>query len=158
MDLLSVSLDQYDRCVTLYLLNWTLPAKYRQWVDPCMPSAQSKVCKFRKASDFHFQAVFNSWVRSSVPRVIAGTRICKWVTRSLVVDVFVINRVRTREREDLSFPKKHALAEVRWHQIPRRERASCATARSEDRGLTKFKTRRNLSHWYDSRAFDSSRR
>ena len=36
---------------------------------------------------------------------------------SLVVDVFVINRVRTREREDLSFPKKHALAEVRWHQF-----------------------------------------
>ena len=76
----------------------------------------------------------------------AGTGICKRVTRSLVVDVFVINQVRTREREDLSFPKKHALAEVRWHQIPLRERASCATARSEDRGLTKFKTRRNLSH------------
>ena len=29
---------------------------------------------------------FNSWVRASVPRVIAGTGICKWVTRSLVVD------------------------------------------------------------------------
>ena len=89
--------------------------------------------------------VFNSWVRASVPRVIAGTGICKWVTRSLVVDDFVINRVRTREREDLSFPKKHALAEVRWHQIPRWECASCATARLEDRGLTKLKTRRNLS-------------
>ena len=86
--------------------------------------------------------IFNSWVRASVPRVIAGTGICKWVTRSLVVDDFVINRVRTREREDLSFPKKHALAEVRWHQIPRWERASCATARLEDRGLTKFKTRK----------------
>ena len=30
--------------------------------------------------------LFNSWVRASVPRVIAGTKICKWVTRSLVVD------------------------------------------------------------------------
>ena len=30
--------------------------------------------------------VFNSWVRARVPRVIAGTEICKWVTRSLVVD------------------------------------------------------------------------
>ena len=39
---------------------------------------------------------------------------------------FVINRVRTRECEDLSFPKKHALAEVRRDQIPRWERASCA--------------------------------
>ena len=30
--------------------------------------------------------LFNSWVRASVPRVIAGTGICKWVTRSLVID------------------------------------------------------------------------
>ena len=29
---------------------------------------------------------FNSWGRMSVPRVIAETRICKLVTRSLVVD------------------------------------------------------------------------
>ena len=32
------------------------------------------------------RVVFNSWVRARVPRVIAGTGICKWVTRSLVVD------------------------------------------------------------------------
>ena len=30
--------------------------------------------------------VFNSWGRASVPRVIAGTRICKLVPRPLVVD------------------------------------------------------------------------
>ena len=30
--------------------------------------------------------LFNSWRRASVPRVIAGTGICKLVTRSLVVD------------------------------------------------------------------------
>ena len=64
-----------------------------------------------------FLVIFNSWVCTSVPRVFAGTGICKWATRSLVVDAFVINRVRTREREDLSFPKKHALTEVRWHQF-----------------------------------------
>ena len=29
---------------------------------------------------------FNLWVRASVPRVIAGTEICKWVSHSLVVD------------------------------------------------------------------------
>ena len=29
MDLLSVSQDQYDRCVTVYLFNGLLPAKYR---------------------------------------------------------------------------------------------------------------------------------
>ena len=45
--------------------------------------------------------VFNSWVRASIPRVIAGTRICRWVTRSLVVDGFVINRVRTRVRRPI---------------------------------------------------------
>ena len=30
--------------------------------------------------------LFNSWGHASVPRVIAGTRICKSVTRTLVVD------------------------------------------------------------------------
>ena len=30
--------------------------------------------------------LFNSWGPESVPRVIAGTRLCKLVTRSLVVD------------------------------------------------------------------------
>ena len=51
MNLLSVSQEQYDHCVTVYLLNWLLPAKYLQWeVNPCMPSAQRKVCKFSKGS------------------------------------------------------------------------------------------------------------
>ena len=35
---------------------------------------------------FLLLAFFNSWGRASVPRVIAGTRICKLVTRSLVID------------------------------------------------------------------------
>ena len=107
------------------------------------------------------QLLFNSWVRASVPRVIAGTRICKRVTRSLAVDGFVINRVRIRECEDLSFPKKHALRSPRGQlrvffvaNFPRTVRR-----------LTKFKTRGSLSSQYDgslgdwiSRAFDSSRR
>ena len=40
----------------------------------------------------------------------------------------VINQVRTRECQDVPFPKKYALAEVRWDQI-RSSRASC-TAQS----------------------------
>ena len=32
------------------------------------------------------QYIFNSWERASVPRVIAGTRICKLVARFLAVD------------------------------------------------------------------------
>ena len=32
------------------------------------------------------QYIFNSWERASVPRVIAGTRICKLVARLLAVD------------------------------------------------------------------------
>ena len=74
---------------------------------------------------------------------------------------FVINRVRTRECEDLSLPKKHALSEVRWDQILRWERASFGVRCSDSefslwqifystvRGLTKFKTRRSLSNEYD---------
>ena len=38
---------------------------------------------------------------------------------------FVINQVRTRECQDVPFPKKYALAEVRWDQI-NSSRASCA--------------------------------
>ena len=41
---------------------------------------------------------------------------------------FVINQVRTREYQDVPFPKKYALAEVRWDQI-HSSRASC-TAQS----------------------------
>ena len=40
----------------------------------------------------------------------------------------VINQVRTRECQDVPFPKKYALAEVRWDQI-HSSRASC-TAQS----------------------------
>ena len=38
---------------------------------------------------------------------------------------FVINQVRTREYQDVPFPKKYALAEVRWDRI-NSLRASCA--------------------------------
>ena len=41
---------------------------------------------------------------------------------------FEINQVRTRECQDVPFPKKYALAEVRWDQI-HSSRASC-TAQS----------------------------
>ena len=41
---------------------------------------------------------------------------------------FVINQVRTRECQDVPFPKKYVLAEVRWDQI-HSSRASC-TAQS----------------------------
>ena len=38
---------------------------------------------------------------------------------------FVNNQVRTRECQDVPFPKKYSLAEVRWDQI-NSSRASCA--------------------------------
>ena len=38
---------------------------------------------------------------------------------------FVISQVRTREYQDVPFPKKYALAEVRWDRI-NSLRASCA--------------------------------
>ena len=44
------------------------------WLTSCLPSVVVLLL------------FFNSWVRASVPRVIAGTEICKSVTRSLVVD------------------------------------------------------------------------
>ena len=51
MNMLSFSQNQYVHCVTVNLLKWLLPAKYRQWeVNPCMPSPRRKVYKFRKAS------------------------------------------------------------------------------------------------------------
>ena len=64
---------------------------------------------------------------------------------------FVINRVRTRECEDLSFPKKHALAEVRLYQNLCRERASFASAQTQSFLCGKFSTVRlevlpNLRH------------
>ena len=63
---------------------------------------------------------------------------------------FVINRVRTRECEDLSFPKKHALTEVRWYQNLCRDRASFA-AQTQSFLCGKFSTARlevlpNLRH------------
>ena len=51
------------------------------------------------------------------PRVIAGTVICKLVTRSLVVDGRRVEASRILECEDLSFPKKHTFVDVRCDQI-----------------------------------------
>ena len=51
------------------------------------------------------------------PRVIAGTVICKLVTRSLVADGRRVEASRILECEDLSFPKKHTLVDVRCDQI-----------------------------------------
>ena len=102
--------------------------------------------------------LFNSWKRASVPRVIAGTRICKLVTRSLVVDGHRVEANPNSRVEDLLFPKKHTLAEVRCDQILMR---TCIVPCSDSefslwqifhstvRGLTKFKTGRSLSDEYD---------
>ena len=97
--------------------------------------------------------LFNSWGRASVPRVIAGTRICKLVTRSLVADGHRVEvNLNSRVR------KKHTLPEVRCDQILMR---TCIVRCSDSefslwqfffvtvRGLTKFKTRRSLSDEYD---------
>ena len=55
----------------------------------------------------HF--IFNSWERASVPRVIAGTVICKLVTRSLVVDGHRVEASRIlRVRRSIVFEEAHA--------------------------------------------------
>ena len=106
------------------------------------------------------EIIFNSWGRASVPRVIAaGTRICKLVTRSLVVDGHRVEvNPNSRVRRSISFPKKHTLPEVRCDQILMK---TCIVRCSDSefslsqffyvtvRGLAKVKTRRSLSDEYD---------
>ena len=103
--------------------------------------------------------LFNSWRRASVQaRVIAGIRICKLVTRSLVVDGHRVEaNPNSRVRRSI-VPMKHTLAEVRCDKILMR---TCIVPCSDSefslwqifystvRGLTKFKTRRSLSDEYD---------
>ena len=68
--------------------------------------------------------LFKSWVRASVDTSYLQGQ--GYANESLALSQqkdLVINQFPTRECEDLSFPKKHALAEVRWDQIPRVHRA-----------------------------------
>ena len=96
---------------------------------------------------------FNSWGRESIPRVIAGTRICKLVTHSLVVDGHrVEDNPNSRVRRSIVSEEGHA---------PRILMRTCIVRCSDSefslwqfffatvRGLTKFKTRRSLSDEYD---------
>ena len=53
--------------------------------------------------------LFNSWGRASVPRVIAGTRICKLVTHSFVVDGHrVKDNPNSRVRRSIVSEEAHA--------------------------------------------------
>ena len=87
---------------------------------PCpLLDAQVPFKPFRFGRNGYGDDVFllNSWGRASVPRVIAGTRICKLVTRSLLVFGHQVEASPILECEDLSFPKNHTLVEVRCEQI-----------------------------------------
>ena len=105
-----------------------------------------------------FLLLLNFWGCASIPWVIAGTRICKLVTCSLIVDGIGSRLGRIRECEDLLFPKKHMLVEVWCDKILMR---MCIVRCSDSefslwqifystvRGLTKFKTHRSLWEEYD---------
>ena len=91
--------------------------------------------------------LFNSRVRASVDMSYLHGQEYANDSRahSQQTDV-VVNQVRTRECEDLSFPKKHALAEVRWDQIPR---VHCALLRVSF--VANFLQHGYTSHSYDAR-------
>ena len=116
-----------------------------------------------------------SWGRTSVPRVTAGTGICKRVTRSLVEDEpsylsgpnSRVQRsiVSEEARPRCSSVRSNSSLRVRASFAARTQFSSWQIFYSTVRGLTKFKARRSLSDEYDgelgdwiSRAFDSFRR
>ena len=69
---------------------WFLNIVWENFVVKNFPFFNVRIVKGPKTNTFTCKwcawVIFNSWGRASVPRVIAGTRICKLVTRSLVVD------------------------------------------------------------------------
>ena len=80
--------------------------------------------------------LFNSWGHASVPRVIAGTRICKLVTRTLVADGHWVE----------ASPNSYENVLVRCSDS---EFSLWQIFYTTVRGLTKFKTRKSLSDEYD---------
>ena len=66
------------------------------------------------------QLLFNSWGRASVPRVIAGTRICKLVTCSLVVDGHQVEgSPNSRVRRSIISEEAHAHRTSVWSNLMR---------------------------------------
>ena len=60
-------------------------------------------------------SIFNSWVRASVPRVIAGTKIYKLVTRSLVADGHRVEvNLNSRVRRSIVSEESHAPRSSVW--------------------------------------------
>ena len=99
------------------------------------------VCKLTKKVQFFYHCIHHEInIRTSVPRVIAGTKICKLVTHSLVVDGHRVEARQIQECEDLSFPKKHNLAKVRCDQILMRMCITCCS--DSDFSLRQFSTAR----------------
>ena len=91
------------------------------------------------------QAFFiNSWVRASVPRVIAGAGICKLVTRSLVVEAFR-NWSNPNSRARRSIVSKEARAQPRkgialGTRLARARRSSVASNSSLRACIVRYST------------------
>ena len=129
-----------------------------------LPRTFDYVCSFVHFFSYAFPVrflylfVFNSWVRASVPRVIAGTRICKLVTRSLVVDGHRVEASpNSRVRRSIVSEEVQARRSSVWSNSYEKVHRSLLRLRvffvpnfqTTVRGLTKFKTRRSLSDEYD---------
>ena len=63
---------------------------------------------FSRKNETYHVVIFNLWVRASVDTIYCRDRTTQ-ISHSLT---------RSRQCEDLSFAKKHALPKVRWDQSP----------------------------------------